>query len=185
MPGNITLSDSFNTMAAVRASIERHCTTVAGRAPVNHRMARMDPNNPVVKLCAQGIEAEMKGHRDEARSLFLQAWELRQDDGDACIAAHYVARHQQTPVETLRWNELALTHAMSAPADAVRPFYPSLYLNLGKSYEDLGDSSRARGLYEQGEQCIKDLPDSGYGDIVRQGLHNALQRVRRVGETER
>jgi tetratricopeptide (TPR) repeat protein len=144
---------------------------------------RMDPNNPVVRLCAQGIEVEMKGRRDEARSLFLRAWELRQDDVDACVAAHYVARHQETPAETLRWNELALTHAISASADSIRSFYPSLYLNLGKSYEDLGDTSRARELYEQGEQCIKDLPDSGYGEIVRQGLHNALQRVRREGGT--
>ena len=145
----------------------------------------MDPNNPVVKLCAQGIEIEMQGRRDEARSLYLQAWELRQDDVDACIAAHYVARHQETPAETLRWNELALTHAISAPADSVRSFLPSLYLNLGKSYEDLGDTSRARELYEQGEQRIKDVPDGGYAEVVRQGLHNALQRVRQEDETHK
>jgi len=145
----------------------------------------MDPNNPVVKLCAQGIDVEMKGRRDEARSLFLQAWELRQDDVDACIAAHYVARHQETLAETLRWNELALTHAINASADSVRSFYPSLYLNLGKSYEDLGDTSRARELYEQGEQYVQEVPNSGYSEIVRQGLRNALQRVRPKGGTER
>jgi hypothetical protein len=139
----------------------------------------MDPNNPVVKLCAQGIDVEMKGHRDEARSLFLQAWELRQDDVDACIAAHYLARHQESPAETLRWNELALTHGMRASADSVRSFFPSLYLNLGKSYEDVGDSSRARELYEQGERCLDGVPGGGYGDVVRQGLRNALQRVGR------
>jgi tetratricopeptide (TPR) repeat protein len=139
----------------------------------------MDPDNPVVKLCAQGIELEMKGRRDEARALYLQAWELRQDDVDACIAAHYLARHQESLAETLRWNELALTHAIRASADSVRSFYPSLYLNLGKSYEDLGDSSKARELYEQGEQCTSDVPSGGYGDVVRQGLHAALQRVGR------
>ena len=145
----------------------------------------MDPNTPVVKLCAQGIEVEMKGHRDEARSLFLQAWELRQDDVDACIAAHYVARHQDTPAETLRWNELALKHALSASVDSIRSFYPSLYLSLGKSYEDVGDTSRARELYEQGEQCINDLPDGGYGDVVRQGLQNGVQRMQHEGGSER
>lgn len=145
----------------------------------------MDPNNPVVKLCAQGIEIEMKGRRDEARALYLQAWELRQDDVDACIAAHYVARHQETPAETLRWNELALTHAISAAADSLRSFYPSLYLNLGKSYEDLGDIARARELYEQGDLYIEDVPDNGYGAIVRQGLRNALQRVGQDAGQER
>jgi len=78
----------------------------------------MDPNNPVVKLCARGIEVEMTGRRDEARSLFLQAWELRRDDVEACMAAHYLARHQLTPAETLRRNELALTHAISASGDS-------------------------------------------------------------------
>ena len=145
----------------------------------------MDPNNPVVRLCAQGIEIEMRGQRDEARSLFLQAWELRQDDVDACIAAHYVARHQDTPADTLRWNELALTHALRVSADSIRSFYPSLYLNRGKSYEDIGDIPRARELYEQGERSLGDVPDGGYGDIVRQGLHNGLERVRQDGRTER
>jgi len=144
----------------------------------------MDPNNPVVKLCAQGIDIEMKGRRDEARSLFLQAWELRQDDVDACIAAHYLARHQDTPEETLRWNELALTHAIRASSDAIRSFFPSLYLNLGKSYEDLQNIPRARELYEQGERRLTDVADGGYGDIVRQGLQNALQRVRGSEATE-
>ena len=144
----------------------------------------MDPNNPVVKLCAQGIDIEMKGRRDEARSLFLQAWELRQDDVDACIAAHYIARHQETPEETLRWNELALTHAIRASSDAIRSFFPSLYLNLGKSYEDLQNIPRARELYEQGERWLTDVADGGYGDIVRQGLQNALQRVRQGEATE-
>ena len=138
----------------------------------------MDPNNPVVKLCAQGIDIEMKGRRDEARSLYLQAWELRQHDVDACIAAHYVARLQETPAETLRWNELALTHANRASSESIRSFFPSLYLNLGKSYEDVGNLSRARELYEQGELRLTDVPDGGYGEIVRQGLQNALKRVR-------
>src|SRR5689334_82511 len=138
----------------------------------------MDPNNPVVKLCAKGIEIEMQGRRDEARSLYLQAWELRQDDVDACVAAHYIARHQESPAETLRWNELALTHAIRAPVESIRSFLPSLYLNLGKSYEDLGNASRARALYEQGQLCLDELPHGGYGELVRDGLRNALERVR-------
>jgi len=145
----------------------------------------MDPNNPVVRLCAQGIEVEMQGRRDEAASLYLQAWEIRQDEIDACVAAHYIARHQETPAETLRWNELALTHAERAPSESVRSFFPSLYLNLGKSYEDLGDSSRARELYERGVQCLDDADGGGYGEMVRQGLRNALERVRHVGDSER
>ena len=54
----------------------------------------MDPDNPVVKLCATGMEAEFDGRLDDSRLLFLQAWQAAQDDYEACIAAHFVARRQ-------------------------------------------------------------------------------------------
>ena len=64
----------------------------------------MDPNNPVVKLCVQGMVCEGQGLFDEASRLFLSAWEQCGNDFERCIAAHYVARHQKDPLETLRWN---------------------------------------------------------------------------------
>ena len=52
----------------------------------------MDPNNPVVQLCAQGMRAESEGRNTDARALFQQAWETATDDYGACVAAHYIAR---------------------------------------------------------------------------------------------
>ena len=65
----------------------------------------VDPANPVVQLCAAGMAIE--GDPLGARALFAEAWALQSDDYEACIAAHYVARHQATAEETLRWNALA------------------------------------------------------------------------------
>jgi hypothetical protein len=56
----------------------------------------MDPNNPVVRLCAAGMAAEGEGRPADAKALFEQAWAESRDDFEACIAAHYVARHQAT-----------------------------------------------------------------------------------------
>src|SRR5690349_3606961 len=100
----------------------------------------MDPNNPVVKLCVEGMQAETAGRGEDARRLFAQAWEASQDDFEACIAAHYVARHQESLEETLRWNQEALRCADAVGDDRICDFYPSLYLNLGRSYEVLGDN---------------------------------------------
>jgi hypothetical protein len=56
----------------------------------------IDPNNPVVKLCAEGIALEMAGRTSEAAAVYQQAWETRAHDFAACIVAHYVARVQRS-----------------------------------------------------------------------------------------
>jgi len=108
----------------------------------------MDTNNPVIKLCMEGTRAEFEHRLDDARLLYQQAWEARADDYDACIAAHYVARFQKTPEETLHWNQIALNHANAVRDGSAKDFYPSLYLNLGQSYEALGDQVNAQKYYQ-------------------------------------
>jgi hypothetical protein len=61
-----------------------------------------DPANRVVALCAEGMARE--GEPGVALRLFEEAWAARTDDFEAAIAAHYVARHQPTAEEALRWN---------------------------------------------------------------------------------
>ena len=56
----------------------------------------IDPTNPVVRLCAESIGAEMAGKVDEAMRLYREAWEARRDDYEACIVAYYLARVQRT-----------------------------------------------------------------------------------------
>jgi hypothetical protein len=50
----------------------------------------MNPDNPVVRLCAEGMNAEGEGRPDEAKRLFQQAWDESTDDFQACVAAHYL-----------------------------------------------------------------------------------------------
>ena len=142
----------------------------------------MDPNNPVVKLCAEGMQAEAQGRLEEARSLFMQAWARRQDDFEACIAAHYVARHQETPEEMLHWNQEALSRAEAVGDERVDEFYPSLYLNMGWSYESLGDKANAQKYYRLAAGCIDDLPEGPYRDMVLGGIQEGEKRLE-IGET--
>jgi tetratricopeptide (TPR) repeat protein len=137
----------------------------------------MDPNNPVIKLCTEGMKAEMEGRADDARLLFAQAWEQSKNDYDACIAAHYVARHQKSPEEILHWNKEALDRADAVHDARVDGFYPSLYLNMGKAYEDLGNWEQAKRHYELAAAKMSNVPEGRYGDIVRDGIKRGLQRV--------
>jgi len=108
----------------------------------------MDSANPVIQLCIQGSRAEFEHRPEDARALYQSAWEARRDDYEACIAAHYLARFQESPAETLRWNELALEHAQAVKDEKVAAFYPSLYLNLGSAHEKLGNQEEAQRFYE-------------------------------------
>ena len=131
-----------------------------------------DTDNPVVQLCAAGMAIE--GDAPAARDLFAKAWEMRRDDYDACIAAHFVARHQPTPDETLRWNELAVRHAEAAPTDRAAPFLASLYLNLGESHRVLGHVADASAAAARAREALIHLDDGGYRDFVASGIDRLL-----------
>jgi tetratricopeptide (TPR) repeat protein len=137
----------------------------------------MDPNNPIVKLCAAGMQAEFTGRLDEARELFSQAWREHQDDFEACIAAHYLARHQVDHQQMLHWNTLALQYAQAAGDERVRGFYPSLYLNMGYSYEVLGELDQATRYYELAAARLSDLPEGSYGEVVRDAVQRGRERI--------
>ncbi len=107
----------------------------------------IDLDNPVIQLCLAGTQAEFEGRLDAARSAYRQAWDLAHDDYEACVAAHYVARLQADPKVTLHWNQVALARAETVDDERVRSFYPSLYLNLGQSYEVMSNQTEAEKFY--------------------------------------
>ncbi len=108
----------------------------------------MDLTNPVIRLCVASTQAEFEKRIEDARALSLLAFEAAQDDYDACIAAHYVARYQENPQAILDWNEKALNYAKAVGDERVRDFYPSLYVNLGHAHELLGHLNEARHYYD-------------------------------------
>ena len=142
----------------------------------------IDPNNPVVKLCVAGISAELAGRRDEAAKLYADAWNAKTNDFEACIAAHYVARLQATPEDALRWNSEALRLGEAATDEDMSSFFPSLYLNLGKGYEDSGEFANAKRFYLLAEGKVDALSDDAYADTVKRGIRQGLERIARVEE---
>ena len=137
----------------------------------------MDPNNPVVRLCVRGMQAEADGRADQAAGIFTAAWEAAGDDYERCIASHYVARHQPNPTATLEWNARCLALADAVGDERVAGFYPSLHLNLGRASEDLGRLDEARDHYAAAEGTFAVLPADGYGAMVRSAVVRGLLRV--------
>lgn len=137
----------------------------------------MDPNNPVVKLCAAGVEAEGQGRPDDAKALFEQAWNDSRDDFERCIAAHYVARHQATLDAELAWNVKALERADLVGDERVHGFYPSLYLNLAHSLEKVGRAAEACELYTRAAARLENQPETPYVRLVRSGVVAGRKRT--------
>ena len=107
-----------------------------------------DPNNNVIKLCVQGMDMEGQARPEDATGIFLQAWNEATNDFEKFTAAHYVARHQKDLINKLRWLETTLQFALKTNNDAVKGTFPSLYSNIAKCYEDLGNLDNAKKNYE-------------------------------------
>ena len=135
-----------------------------------------DPNNKIIQLCAKGMEMEAK-QPDEAKALFLQAWNEAANDFEKFTAAHYVARHQTSAADKLQWDKTALALALKIDDDNMKTNYPSLYLNIAKCYEDLKDFDNAKLNYETALSYENNLPENGYGQIIKSGIRNGIARV--------
>jgi tetratricopeptide (TPR) repeat protein len=138
---------------------------------------QFDPDNPIVRLCAEGMELELRQQFAEAARLFAKAWESATNDLEKFIAAHYVARHQESVRDKLKWDETALAFALQIRDSGMQANYPSLYLNIAKCYEDLHDISNARNNYQLALSYCRYLPDNGYGQIILTGIRNGIERL--------
>jgi hypothetical protein len=135
----------------------------------------LDPMNPVVALCAEGMAVE--GDALAATALFEKAWDSRRDDFDAAVAAHFLARHQPTPELTLHWNALAVDHAARVTDGQAEELLASLYLNLGDSHHAVGNHREAATAVERARTALELLPAGGYRDFVAMGVDRLERRL--------
>ncbi|HYI79167.1 MAG TPA: rRNA adenine methyltransferase [Chryseolinea sp.] len=139
----------------------------------------LDINSEVVKLCAEGMILEGAGEPEAAKEHYLNAWESATNDREKFIAAHYIARQQKNVVDKLQWDNAALNACLKINDESVWDAYPSLYLNLAKDYEDMGDFGRAQEVYHLAQSFTKYLSEDGYGKMITGGIINGLERTRR------
>lgn len=137
---------------------------------------QFDPNNPIVKLCSEGMSRE--GESAEALQLFQQAWNEATTDFEKFISAHYMARHQTSILDKLEWDKIALNAAKKVTNEDIQASFSSLYLNIGKCYEDLKDFEKATENYQLALSYVKYLSNDGYGNMIKSGILNGIERVK-------
>jgi len=141
------------------------------------RNVQFDPENKIVKLCAEGMAAEGLGHEEKAMNLFTCAWNESSTDFEKFTSAHFLARHQKTITEKLIWDETALDHAIKMNDESVNGSLPSLLLNIGKCHEDLNNFELARSYFLRAHSYINFLPDDGYGKMIKSGIVAGIERM--------
>ncbi|OPZ84615.1 MAG: Rifampin ADP-ribosyl transferase [Firmicutes bacterium ADurb.Bin419] len=112
---------------------------------------KFDANNAVIKLCMIGMSLEDSGNAEEAGMNFVKAWNEARDDFEKFIAAYHLARQQKNITDKLKWMEISLKCAQNINDDNVKSAYPTLYVNIAKCYEELGDFNNAKRNYELSE----------------------------------
>ena len=136
---------------------------------------RVDPTNPVVALCAAGMAVE--GDPAAARRLFQQAWDSCADAYEASIAAHFLARQQETSEGRLHWNSIAVERAKAVTDGRTREFLPSLYLNLADSCFMAGNRFAAVEAIDAASRHLPALKEDGYRTFVERGISSLRVRL--------
>jgi len=67
--------------------------------------------------------------------------------------------------------------ALKIDDNTVKGVFPSLYLNIAKCYEDLGNFGKAKENYQLALSVTTSLTDDGYGNMIKGGILNGLERV--------
>ncbi|AQU06178.1 hypothetical protein [Dehalococcoides mccartyi] len=144
----------------------------------------IDVNNPIVRLCSDAIKAESEGRSTDALGLCMKAWEARTDAYDSCIVSHYMARYQDNVEGTFLWNQRALDFGEAVKDERVSGFFPSLYLNLGKSHEDMGDLTKASNYYNLALNTLNLVADGPYKGILAKGILTAIERTEKTPHSQ-
>lgn len=121
---------------------------------------------------------------EQARALFLQAWELARahaDDGNAVDAAHMLGI-VEPPAQKLEWERRAFELAERSEQPAARKWYATLLNNMGWSHHELGEHEQALALFERALAAREAAGDAQLIHIARWCIARELRALGRYGE---
>ena len=149
----------------------------------------MSEPDAVMTQIGHAVECGQRGEQQNARRQLAELWDQIGPTGDPLhrvALAHAMADVQDNPNDELAWDQRALqaadevTDERAAQAGLAGPaagLYPSLHLNLGEDYREIGDMAAARHHLELGQAAAQILGDDGYSKMIRGGLNKLGDRL--------
>lgn len=135
-------------------------------------------------LLERGRVLNSSKHPDQARPIFVEAWNLANALGEEALAvdaAHMVAI-VESPEAQLEWNLKALALAEKSADPQARKWLGSLYNNLGWTYHDAGQYAEALDLFEKGVRFREEQKQEGPLRIVKWCVARCLRSMGKVEE---
>jgi tetratricopeptide (TPR) repeat protein len=120
-------------------------------------------------LLERGRAFNSSKKQDQARPLFLEAWERAREakeDFYAVDAAHMLGIVEKGET-SLDWNMQAIAYAEQSDSPRARGWLASLYNNTGWTYHDIGEYEKALDLFERALVFRQEKGDAGTIRIAR------------------
>jgi tetratricopeptide (TPR) repeat protein len=137
------------------------------------------PRIEVRYLLERGRVFNSSGRPDQARPLFLAAWERAQKanlDGFAVDAAHMLGI-----LDGLEWNQKALALAEKSSDPKAQGWIGSLLNNIGWAYYDKGEYAKALDCFERDRKWFENRQKD---EPVRIARYSIGKTLRALGRTE-
>lgn len=134
-------------------------------------------------LLERGRVFNSSGNREQARPLFLQAWELAQaalEDFYAVDAAHMLAIIE-LPDQQMEWNFKALTLAEASAQDRAKKWLGSLYNNMGWTHHDAGRYDEALNTFQK---ALEWRQAQGQASDIRIAQWSVARTLRSLGRIQ-
>jgi tetratricopeptide (TPR) repeat protein len=124
---------------------------------------------------------------EEAKPLFLAAWDLAREAGEENLAvdAAHMMGIVAPPEEAIEWNRKAMAEAEGAKDPKARNWLGSLYNNLGWTYHDKGDYATALDLFQKAYAWRLEHKQEKETRIAKWCVARALRSLNRTDEALR
>ena len=151
---------------------------------VEAQLAADMPRVRVRYLLERGRCFNSAGQREQARPLFLEAWELGQAAGEEALAVD--AAHMMGLIESgepsLRWNERAIAAAEGSRDPRARNWLGSLNNNIGWTYHDMARYEEALDRFRHALAYREAQGAVGGIRIARWCVARCLRSLQRIEE---
>jgi tetratricopeptide (TPR) repeat protein len=119
------------------------------------QLAVSGPRPRLRYLLERGRTYHSSGEGDQARALFLRAWEQARSSGQeglAVDAAHMVALTQAGTPQAIEWNQRGLALARTSPDAKARALIPAMLNNCAWDLFDMGRYDEALPWFERARE---------------------------------